>query len=195
VVAGGTIYHKQGRYGLAEAEFNKALALKPAFPPAVFARALSRLAAGRFGAAAEDFARAQGFSTLEASDYVPLWLYIARGREGRLDLAFLDLAGKQPDPSTWPGALLAFYRGQLTEAAVRKAAVSADMQTDRSQRCEADFYIAEWRLLNREKEAARRLFENATGECPHSSAEYEMATIELKRLLTKAALAQQPAAQ
>ena len=78
---------------------------------------------------------------------------------------------------------------------MRKAALSADPLTERGQRCEADFYIAEWRLLGQDKEAARQLFERAAGECPHSFIEYEMAPVELKRLLTKAALAQQPSPQ
>ena len=34
-----------------------------------------------------------------------------------------------------------------------------------------------------------------SAECPHSFIEYEMAPVELKRLLTKAALVQQPSAQ
>ena len=67
--------------------------------------------------------------------------------------------------------------------------------TERGQRCEADFYIAEWRLLRDDKETARELFERAVSECPHSFIEYEMAPVELKRLLTKAALVQQPSAQ
>ena len=191
----GTLYRSQGRYELAEAEFDKALALQPAYPAAVFGRALSRFAAGRFRAAAEDFASSQKFGDLEASDYLPLWLYIAHARDGRLDAAFLDGAGAKPDPSIWPGALFAFYRGQLSEEEVRTAARSTDPLTERGQRCEADFYIAEWRLLNQDKEAARELFDRAADQCPHSFIEYEIATTELKRLLTASALAQQPSAQ
>ena len=101
----------------------------------------------------------------------------------------------KPDPSTWPGALIAFYRGQLSEEEVRKAALSADPLTERGQRCEADFYIAEWHLLRYDSEVARQLFERAAGECPHSFIEFEMASVELRRLLPKAALAQQPSAQ
>ncbi len=191
----GTLYRYQGHYELAEAEFDKALTLRPDYPTAVFGRALSRFDAGRYGAAAEDFAGSQKFSDLEASAYLPLWLYIAHARDGRLDVAFLEGVGAKPDLSAWPGPLIAFYRGQLSEEAVRNAALSTDPLTERGQRCEADFYLAEWRLLRQEKEAARQLFERAVGECPHSFIEYEMAPVELKRLLPKAALAQQPSAQ
>ena len=78
---------------------------------------------------------------------------------------------------------------------MRKAALSTDPVIERGQRCEADFYIAEWRLLRQETEVARQLFERTVGECPHSFIEYEMAPVELKRLLTKAALVDQPSAQ
>jgi hypothetical protein len=50
-------------------------------------------------------------------------------------------------------------------------------------------------LLRQDSEAARQLCERAVGECPHSFIEYEMAPVELKRLLTKSALVQQPCAQ
>ncbi|HEY8015285.1 MAG TPA: hypothetical protein VIE35_05615, partial [Dongiaceae bacterium] len=55
--------------------------------------------------------------------------------------------------------------------------------------------LSDWQAAVALTEVARPLFERAVSECPHSFIEYEMAPVELKRLLTKAALAQQPSAQ
>ena len=73
----GILYRDQGRYELAEAEFTKSLGLEPTNYPAFFGRGLSRFAAGRYGAAAEDFASAQKVGSDDLSTYLPVWLYIA----------------------------------------------------------------------------------------------------------------------
>ena len=105
-----------------------------------------------------------------------------------MTVSVLGAASTESDTKAWPGALVRFYRGELSEEEVRKATVSADALTQRSQRCEADFYIGEWHLLQHDKDTARLLFQSAAAECPHNFIEYEMLPVELKRLETQAAL-------
>ena len=93
-----------------------------------------------------------------------------------------------PQGADWPLPLIQFYLGKLSETEVRRAALSPDSWTERGQRCEADFYIGEWRLLHGDRSAARQLFERALAECPIYFIEYEILPVELKRLETEAAV-------
>jgi len=75
-----------------------------------------------------------------------------------------------------------YYRGEISEDAVRKAAASSDPEIERGQRCEVDFYIGEWRVLRGERSEGRKLLEKARDECPSYFIEYEIIPVELKRL-------------
>ncbi len=194
VVAGlGVLYRKQGRYGLADSDSPR---------PSLFGRPIQRPSTGvhcrgsrRVNMAPhEEFCSCAKAADREAFAYLRFGSLSPRLGSGRLDMAFSDGGGVKADPKAWPGALIAFYRGLLTEDAVRKAAVSTDPLTERGRRCEADFYIAEWRLLH-EGEGRPVDTERAVGECPDTFIEYEMAPVELNRLASKATLAEQPGAQ
>ena len=128
-----------------------------------------------------------------ADRYDALWLYLARARSGRVDPAEKRWEGAEQGLA-WPACPILYYGGCWRMRCGRLPA-SKDATLDRNQRCEADFYIGERRLAQGDQAAARRPLERALGECPHSFIEYEMAPVELKRLLTKAALVQQPSAQ
>ena len=52
------------------------------------------------------------------------------------------------------------------------------------QRCQAEFFIAEWFLLKDERAATT--LQDAAQNCPRSSAEYADAQAELKRLRERA---------
>ena len=130
----------------------------------------------------------RSLGNFSAATYLPLWLYITNARDGRVTVSVLGTDNAKSDTKAWPDALIRFYRGELSEEEVRKAAASADASTERGRRCEADFYIGEWRLLQHDKDAARLLFQRAAAECPHNFIEYEMLAVELKRLETQAAL-------
>ena len=132
---------------------------------------------------------AQKLGAFGGSAYLPLWLYIASARDGHSDVSLLGHA----DGDAWPAPLIRFYRGELSEEGVRNAALSTDPQTARGQRCEADFYIAVWRVLQQQKDLARQLLESAAAECPHYFIEYEMLPVEMKRLDAQAVLVQKPA--
>jgi rhomboid protease GluP len=58
---------------------------------------------------------------------------------------------------------------------------------DNDQKCEANFYVGEWHLLNGDGAAAHQRFEQALAGCPPNFIEREMADIEAKRLGKRAA--------
>ena len=70
-----------------------------------------------------------------------LWRYLARGRLKQDGAAELSAYAAQLKSKDWPYAVIDFYLGRRTLAEMRSAAAKPD------QKCEAEFYIAEWRLL------------------------------------------------
>jgi lipoprotein NlpI len=186
----GRVFRFLGQYDLAAAAYEKALSLDPVSPRMAFDFGLLDFLRGRFAAAADHFAHAA--QPDGGNRYNALWLYLARARSGQLNPAESD---RKAGSKVWPGPLIQLYYGKLLEDEVRKAAASKDTTLDRNQRCEADFYIGELRLVQGDQAAARQLLERAFAECPDSLIEFEMAPVELKRLASNAALVQQPSAQ
>ena len=85
----------------------------------------------------------------------------------------------------WPAPIIALYLGRITAESAQKAAASPDPARQRDQRCEANFYIAQWHLLRGEREAALQLLRNAQSGCPGSIVEHEATVAELRRLAQK----------
>jgi len=56
------------------------------------------------------------------------------------------------------------------------------MALDDDARCEADFYIGEWTLIQGDKDDASVLLQRAVDTCPKNFIEYSGAVAELRRL-------------
>jgi lipoprotein NlpI len=135
---------------------------------------------GLFAKAAENYAHA---FDLVAKDnqhrpYLVIWYAMSADRAGTLDQATLDKAKLGSD---WPVPLVELYRGRTTVEKVFRAAADSDAQIAINQKCEADFYVAEWQLARNNREAAKPLLDQAVSECPHNFVEYFAAQTELKR--------------
>jgi tetratricopeptide (TPR) repeat protein len=131
-----------------------------------------------------------------------VWRHIARVRAGQDDAAELAEAksrlefdiwtGRNPvvvalvdwrQRIAWPGQIAALFVGDATPDAVRSAAEAAPSAYDLAlRRCEADFYVAEYRLLKGETEEARKLLQSAVAGCPAWAATAALAKSELARL-------------
>ena len=142
---------------------------------------------GFFSQAAANFAQAFKVATPgnPHRPYLVLWYAMSASRAGRLDQAALAADMAVLDSGDWPAALLDFYRGKTTADQVNRAAARGDEQTASGQKCEADFYIAEWQLANNNPLAAKALLQAAMGECPKTFVEYSAAQVELKRQTQK----------
>jgi len=189
----GHLYRLRGQYELAAASYEKAAALRPDSGQTAFDLGLLDFLRGQYAAAADDFARANHPDSVRR--YSVLWLYLARARSGQAMSSISGQADSGTDEDHWPAPLFQFYLGKLTEEEVRHAAASTDAEADRGQRCEADFYIGELRLVQGDASTARKLLEQSRTECPETFIEYEIAPVELKRLDGQAALVQKPASQ
>ena len=128
----------------------------------------------KLAGAAGDFSHALSLNRTYAYDV--LWLHIARIRSGVHDAKELTANAAPLDHTKWPAPVVSFYQGKMTPAHLLAVAKTGD------QRCEANFYIAEWQLAQRHVAPARAGFKVAVKTCPITFVEYGTAKAELRRL-------------
>jgi lipoprotein NlpI len=162
-------------YEAAIADLTEVVRLDPDYALAYRKRGFDNMHAGRYRAAIPDLARAVAGDPTEA--YPALWLYLARARSGD-DTAAAELAANATrlEPSAWPYAVIELYLGQRTPEAMLAAPTTPD------DRCEAQFYLGEWKLLRADRAAAIEALEAAANTCPKDFVELADAKAELKRL-------------
>jgi hypothetical protein len=143
--------------------------------------AWDNFSAGRFQQAIDDLG---GNSTKVASQpYALLLLHVARAKLGRNDEQEMARAVDAAGLAEWPAPVLAFYLGRIDEEQLFTAAKEApDDQTRVGQRCEANFYAGESRLMHSDTDGAKDLFETAARDCPIRFFEASAATTEIARL-------------
>jgi len=133
----------------------------------------------QFAQAADDFA--QSLKLPPKSGFNLLWFAISASRAGTLDLADFGRKVSDLDLDDWPAPLLDFFRGKVTADDVYRKAARGDGEVPANQKCEADFYIGEWRLIAKDP-SAKSLIQQAEQECPRNFVEYSAAHEELKRV-------------
>ena len=89
----------------------------------------------------------------------------------------------------WPAPVLRLFLDQATPTTVLAAANDANPATQRGQVCEANFFIAEWKLSQGATEDAMRLFRLAVSDCPRNFIQWNAANAELSRLGSQTSLA------
>jgi tetratricopeptide (TPR) repeat protein len=206
----GRVYLHQRDCDRALADFSAALRLKPDYPEALLGHADANVCANNLRSAIVDvnaavktmptaplyFYRArlrylsQDFSgasnDLEQAiklepehPYYAIWLGLAQLRARLFDPGDFAHQASQVSYSGWPYPVLMLLEGHRTPDEVMRAAIR---DGSKGERCEADFYIAEWHLVSATPEAAKPLFQEATSICPRSYVELEAARIELSNL-------------
>lgn len=132
---------------------------------------------GEFALAADDYLQAS--KLVPKNGYNLLWFAISSGRAGSFDAAGFAKKVSDLDLDDWPEPLLDYIGGKKTADDVYRKAARGDGAAD--QKCEADFYIAEWRIVGNDP-SAKALLQQAENECPHNFVEYRAAREELKRV-------------
>jgi tetratricopeptide (TPR) repeat protein len=164
----------KGDFARAEKDYIDAVSIQPNLPSAFAGRGIARFAQGNFGGAAEDFSRLEQGA---GNAYAAIWLYLARTRAGRSESSD-DLARTlaRLKPPAWPAPLAELFLGQRPAEAVLSAASNSQ------ERCEAQFYVAQWHLLKNARLEATNALEAAIRECPRSAAETIVSFANLKEL-------------
>jgi lipoprotein NlpI len=163
----------------AVADYTQAITIKP---NAEFyaVRGQARWSAGDFAGAVDDLA--QGVKLVPKATYWVLWQAMAQTRAGTFDANGLADEISALDLDGWPDPVLDLYRGKSKPEDVARAAGVGDAKAVTGQRCEANFYTAEWWLAGHNEMAARPLLLDARANCPHDFVEYFFTNVELKRL-------------
>jgi tetratricopeptide (TPR) repeat protein len=113
--------------------------------------------------------------------YFYIWQALSSDRAGTLDVSKFKSDVSGFDANKWPAPVFGLFLGTAKPEDVARAAASRKERTSGEQKCEADFYTAEWHLARKNKDAAIPLLVSAAKSCPKSFIEYSGARVELKR--------------
>lgn len=174
----GNAYRDRGDYERAIDDYGEAIRIDPKDVDAHRHRAIAHFHAGERAKAQTDLQRAGELSP--QNPHVALWQAIVERRN--TFASGLAQGASQLDMSDWPAPVIRLFRGELTPAKVLAAAQEGSAKRRRLQVCEANFYSAEFTLMQGGTDEAGRLFRVAASECPHSLTEWGAANAELKAL-------------
>ena len=168
-----------GQFASALEEYSALLAAEPV-AGAYRIRGNLRWITGDFSGAVADFVQVVKLAPNYA--YGVIWLALTQTRAGAFNAGEISHASSELDADEWPAPILALFIGKSTPEAVAAVAARGKGQVAIDQKCEADFYSAEWLLGRGDAAGARTLLTSAATNCPHTFVEYRDARIELARL-------------
>ena len=119
------------------------------------------------GKAAEAIPKLRGaLDRLPAERFGPLWLYLARVRNGEADLAKTELQAilDKQDNDDWPEPIARFYLGKLDAAGLLERA-GKEQKLARGRSCDANAYMARWHEAQGDKERAASLMATVRAHC------------------------------
>jgi clan AA aspartic protease (TIGR02281 family) len=107
-----------------------------------------------------------GLEQLPANHVDPLWLYLARVRNGEAGLAQTELRASldKHRESAWPDPVAEFYLGKLDAARLLDEA-GKDKASAHARTCMADEYMAEWQSAQGRQEQAETLRATLRAQC------------------------------
>ncbi len=174
-----TTYEQEGRYDLALPDLQTALSLAPNSAGYKLETGIAQWATGHPDDAAGSFTDAMNLRPNYAYNWI--WLAIADAAQGKAANAF-NRASSSDDQKKWPGPIVEFFAGKIAEKDVFAFAATGDEESQKGQKCEADFYVGEWQLLHRSQSEVKQLLDDAQQICPRDFIELRAANFELARL-------------
>jgi lipoprotein NlpI len=113
-----------------------------------------------------------------------LWRYLALGKANDDRGAARELAEQSARAGLdkrWPAAVFEYYLGKIDESSLYAAAETAEESIKTEQQCQANFYVAEAKLLKGAKDEAIARLLTAKNQCPPNTPFFHGANAELKR--------------
>ena len=160
----------------AEADLSQAISVQSS-DNLHFARGLVRWRLQDFAGSAGDFANV--IAAQPHNGNAVLWLELARARGGILDPKIGEQDLHNIDSYDWPAPLIKMFIGDAKPEDVTAAALQGDANVVAGHQCEANFYIAEWWLAQKDAVSAKPLLEAAVKNCPKNFIEADAARSEL----------------
>jgi lipoprotein NlpI len=172
-------YEEAGRFDDAIADLRTYITIRPQDPVALFQLGFCQWSLGQFADASSSFKNA--IDSDHTFSYAALWLQIAEVRVDGEASSALKRRSSDFDRAKWPWPIVEYYLGQSTGDATLQAASSGDPADISGQKCEAQFYVAEWQVGKKDYAAAKPLLEGAAAACP--AVLKRAAAVELQRLV------------
>jgi len=180
---GVAYYHKQD-YDRAIADYNQAIQIEAKYAGAFEKRGIAYDDKQDYGHAIADYK--QAIELDPASAYPAIWLFVASTRSSKSapsdnaqsDSPHADLEANAArlNHSGWPYPIVEMFLGNKTPEDILRAAANPN------DRCEAQLYIGEWQLLQKDPVKATPFLEKASETCPKDFVEYSRAIAELKQI-------------
>lgn len=171
-----------GRYEDAMRDYDRALKLDPKgqAQPIALAKTISLLDQRRY---ADGVVQAQiAADAAPDNAYMLLWLNLMRAHAGKSNDQDFSRRSEKIDQKAWPYSVIAYEQGKIAEEQVWAAAsAGTDAQTASNRKCEADFYMGEYKLA-RDRDGAMTLLTEAADKCYKGFIEYSGAVFELRAL-------------
>lgn len=178
----GVVHHAMNHPDDALKDFAQAIQLVPDFSHAYFSRGHVYYYQGKFAEAMQDFGDGGALAKDDEYLYMVIWHYLAASRAGRDAKGVLAEMVRGHDLNKWPGAVLRMLQGEVAPEAVLNDAKGTDSLSLRMHQCEARFYVAQYHLLQGDKERAKKEFEATVETKVKPFIEYQFALRELERL-------------
>jgi lipoprotein NlpI len=179
----GIAFARLEQYDRAFADMGQALQLRPNNGLIFANRGALNFLLGKYTAAAADFER---FLKIHNDDlYRMLWLYLSLRYAGENAQQQVTPYASSQDLVRWPGAILELYLGMVELDDLIDALSKGVPNMQAGHRCEAYYYLAQYHLVNGDREKAVQLFDKAVATEANSYLEYEFAVAYSLKLKQK----------
>jgi len=141
---------------------------------------------GQFVEAAKDYDKAVSLHKEHDYDwrsptYALVWYAIAANRVQSVNAADLAAKARNFDLDDWPGPLVSFFLGKMTPEKLYREAADGKGDVPKDQKCEADFFTAEWKLAS-DGAAAKAQLQAVMDGCPKTLLVVRAARTDLRRI-------------
>jgi lipoprotein NlpI len=181
--ARGSAYVGENKYDLALQDFDKATSFLSLNEQKIdLLRGNVKFYMGNFAGAADDFKAAANKdpTDLDTNSYATIWLHNSRAHLGQDDKDEFEHNSSLLLPDKWPAPIIELYKGHLTAQEVLAKAMTGDTETQCNQTCEANYYLGELYLQQKQIDFAKQAFQAAVDHCPDDFVEKRAAAAELK---------------
>jgi len=175
----GAAHESQNEFTQAMEDFDQAIKISPDFGPAYYGRGHINFALGKYSTAASDFETNLKLDPTHA--YGALWLHIDKVKSGLDDKKEFKRNAANLDRLKWPGPIISHYLGQASEEEVQQAAMQVPNTLTQNRICEFNYYIGEYKLMQKQKNEAKTMLHQAAELCPTGFFERIAANAELQR--------------
>jgi tetratricopeptide (TPR) repeat protein len=173
----GDVYLETGQYDRALEDYSEAIRIQPTNGDSFHSRGRAEYYFAHWDAAIADFQKS--LSLDRSNSYAAIWLGLAKARSGQGRVADLAQQTSQAGSDKWPAPLAELLAGHVTPEQALAAAASDDPDQDKTQRCEAEFYVGEYLLAQPESSGASKHLHEASRICSGTAVETFAVKLEL----------------